>query len=72
MFVVAKVGGDCQPSQFSLRWRLLRARSPTIFARAQQGPALKNALLRLFELALMLVRLDHVASFIANANHGIM
>jgi hypothetical protein len=27
---------------------------------------------RLFELALVLVRLDHVASFIVNANHGIV
>ena len=38
MFVVAKVGGDCQPSRFSLRRRLLRAWSPTIFAPAQQRP----------------------------------
>jgi len=28
--------------------------------------------LRLFEIALVLVRLDHVASGIVNANHGIM
>src|SRR4029077_1142474 len=28
--------------------------------------------LPLFEIARVLVRLDHVASFIANANHGIM
>ena len=27
---------------------------------------------RLFEIALVLVRLDHVASGIVNANHGIM
>jgi hypothetical protein len=27
---------------------------------------------RLFELALVLVRLDHVASFIINADHGVM
>jgi hypothetical protein len=26
----------------------------------------------LFEIARVLVRLDHVASFIVNANHGIM
>jgi hypothetical protein len=26
----------------------------------------------LFEIALVLVRLDHVARFIVNANHGIM
>ena len=26
--------------------------------------------LRLFEIALVLVRLDHVASVIVNANHG--
>jgi hypothetical protein len=35
--------------------------------------ALKYAAsLRLFELAPVLVRLDHVASFIVNANHGIV
>jgi hypothetical protein len=28
--------------------------------------------LRLFEIALALVHLDHVASFIVNANHGVM
>jgi hypothetical protein len=28
--------------------------------------------LRLFEIASVLVRLDHVARFIVNANHGIM
>ncbi len=26
--------------------------------------------LRLFELARVLVRLDHIASFVVNANHG--
>jgi hypothetical protein len=38
-------------------------------------PAIKNdssAILRFFEIALVLVRLDHVARFIVNANHGIM
>ena len=29
-------------------------------------------MLRFFEIALVLVRLDHVASVIVNANHGIM
>jgi hypothetical protein len=28
--------------------------------------------LRFFEIALLLVRLDHVACFILNANHGIV
>jgi hypothetical protein len=28
--------------------------------------------LRLFEIALVLVRLDHVARVIVNANHGVM
>jgi len=31
-----------------------------------------HAALPLFELALLLVCLDHVASIIVNANHGIM
>jgi hypothetical protein len=45
---------------------------------SQSGPRgdrceiLKVIRLRLFELALVPVRLDHVARFIANANHGIM
>jgi hypothetical protein len=36
-------------------------------------PAIKNnssAILRLFELALVLVRFDHLASVIVNANHN--
>jgi hypothetical protein len=28
--------------------------------------------LRLFEIAFVLVRFDHIARFIANANHGIV
>jgi hypothetical protein len=32
----------------------------------------KHGTLRLFEVALVLVRIDHVASFIVNANHGIV
>jgi hypothetical protein len=28
--------------------------------------------LRLFKLARVLVRLDHIASFIVNANHGVL
>ena len=38
-------------------------------------PAIKNdssAILRLFEIALMLVRLDHVACFIVNADQSIV
>jgi hypothetical protein len=33
---------------------------------------MKNAQLPLFEIAGVLVRLDHIASFIENANHSIM
>ena len=43
--------------------------------RASYHSAIKNdsrAILRFFELALMLARLDHVASVIGNANRGIM
>jgi hypothetical protein len=36
------------------------------------APRRKNETLRLFELALVLVRLDHVASRIINANHSIV
>jgi hypothetical protein len=39
-------------------------RSETAQAAWQNSP--------LFEIALVLVRLDHVARFIVNANHGIM
>ena len=31
-----------------------------------------NAALRFFEIALVLVHLDHIASIIVNADHGIM
>ncbi len=35
-----------------------------------QGDASKTS--RLFEIALMLVRFDHIAHIIVNADHGIM
>ena len=34
--------------------------------------ALSLFTLRLFEIACLLLRFDHVASFIVNANHGVM
>jgi hypothetical protein len=40
------------------------------FTRKQAAGASKNS--PLFELAGVLVRLDHIASFIVNANHGVM
>jgi len=36
------------------------------------GGFLFHVVLRLLEIALVLVRFDHVASVILNANHGIM
>jgi hypothetical protein len=36
-----------------------------------RGGFLFHAALRLFEIARVLVRLDHVACFIVNLNHGI-
>ncbi len=38
-------------------------------------PAIRNdssAIVRFFELGLVLVRFDHVASFIVNANHSVV
>ena len=37
-----------------------------------RGGFLFHVVLRLLEIALVLVRFDHVASVILNANHGIM
>jgi hypothetical protein len=36
------------------------------------GGFLFNAALRFFEIARMVVRFDHVANIIVNANHGIV
>src|SRR5215469_9275845 len=52
-------------------------RSPTgtrLGAAASRGRCTRSGAisLRLFEVALVLVRLDHVASFIVNANHSVM
>jgi hypothetical protein len=40
--------------------------------KSARGSALNPSALRLFELARVLVRLDHVARFIVNANHSVM
>jgi hypothetical protein len=38
----------------------------------RQSKTILAATLRFFEIARVLVRLDHVASFIVNTHHGIM
>jgi len=39
---------------------------------ARSGRSNWQSLLPLFEIACVLVRLDHIASFTVNANHGVM
>jgi hypothetical protein len=46
-----------------MRWENSRSR--------KSAAACEQKNLRLFELARVLVRLDHVASFIVNANHSV-
>jgi len=53
----------------SLRWRLVMGELCRIIRHLGSG---NPARLRLFEPSLVPVHLDHVASFIVNANHSIM
>jgi hypothetical protein len=39
---------------------------------SRRAPAVTDNRLPLFEIARVLVRFNHIASFIVNANHGIM
>jgi hypothetical protein len=71
--------GQSQQSRMELGLRvsrgLSRASCDSIRARSSCHPAITNdstAILRFSEIARVLVRLDHVASFIVNANHCIM
>jgi hypothetical protein len=52
--------------------RKFTASDSCFFTATCEGASPEKTRLRFLEIALVLVRLDHIASFIVNANHSIM